>query len=325
MQSYGVLDPSLLGVVNTENMANVTTRVRFLKYLGNGISAPDLGFTLIEKMIVIAVVGILGGIAAPNLSRMLDRVKVDQATSEVRSALDETQREAIRGNKSCVLTLDLVQAEIRGTCLQSGNRDLPQKISLATNMKSNPGVALPGGGIGISSVTDTVLGLGVSNDRPTQIAISNGPEAPKASMTIQIISQSCSQDGNSQGSCGSSSSPTSSPTTTPTTKPASSPTLSPSSTPDPAKDVTNTPIPIQYGALGTPNFGIETNVRPPAKPADPSGKIVFYLADNERVAKKCIAISNTLGLTRVGSYEGDLDPAAMTDQGACTATGWTTQ
>jgi type II secretory pathway pseudopilin PulG len=304
-------------------MTKQTVQFRFLRYFGGEALTRHSGFTLIEKIIIVAVMGILGAVAAPNLSKLLDRVKLDQATQEVRSALDETQREAIRGNKSCVVTLNLVESKVTGTCLQSGNRDLPQKISLATNMVSNLDTSIPNGTArSTPTITDVVLALGLDGDRPTQVAAATEPNAPKASMTIQIISQSinsqtsssnCSATikGNTAGgsvavNCGNKSSGSSTSTTDPAEEP----------------EVTVMPIPVQYGALGTPNFAVVSAL---ARPADPTGKIVFYLADNEGVQKKCIAISNTLGLTRIGSYRGVLEPSKITDEGACTAAGWITQ
>ncbi|MEO0375720.1 MAG: type II secretion system protein [Cyanobacteria bacterium P01_A01_bin.17] len=299
---------------------------RFLQYFRGRWSTQHSGFTLIEKMIIVAVVGILGAVTAPSLSKMLDRVKLDQATKEVRSALDETQREAIRGNKSCIVTLNLVESEVTGNCLQAGNRNLPERISLATNMVSNLDVGLPSGTAETfppaadvaSTITDVDTGLGLSRDRPTKVAVATKPVAPKASMTIQIISQApaCSQTAGQQSSnnCGNKKS-------NQAQQGQSSPSPSPSpSSPPPGVSVT--PIPIQYGALGTPNFAVVSEL---SRPADPTGKIVFSLANNESVERKCIAISNTLGLTRIGSYRGDLEPSKITDEGACTATSWTTQ
>lgn len=316
------------GVFKTEAMTKQTVLFQFqlFQYLRERGSTRHSGFTLIEKVIIVAVVGILGAVAAPNISKLLDRVKLDQATKEVRSALDETQREAIRGNKSCIVTLNLVASEVTGSCLQAGNRRLPKRISLATNMVSNLGVGLPSGTTETpptatnvaSTVTDVDLGLGLSRDRPTQVAIATESVAPKASMTIQIISQAptCSQTAgqHSSNNCGKGNNAPKG-----KGKGQSNPAPSPQSNPS---GVSVTPIPIQYGALGTPNFAVVSAL---STPIDPTGKIVFSLANNDNVPRRCIAISNTLGLTRIGAYQGDLEPSKITDEGACTAASWTTQ
>lgn len=297
-------------VLNTGVMLRVPAKLRLLRSQRNKRLAPESGFTLAEKIIIVAVIGIVGAVAAPNLSRLLDRARLNRATSDVRSALDETQREAIRGNKSCQVTLDLVGAEVRGTCLQTGKRTLPKQISVATNMKANPDASLPHRETARPHVADIALRPVIDPERPAAMAPDSSAADPQASMTIHIISYHRLA---------------SAPTPTPTSTPSSTPT--PTTTPDPPPEerVRVIPIAIQYGALGTPNFAVETSVRPPTLPADPSGKIIFYLADNARVPKRCIAISNTLGLTRIGTYSGELEPAAITDRGTCTASGWTTQ
>jgi type II secretory pathway pseudopilin PulG len=79
---------------------------------------------------------------------------------------------------------------------------------------------------------------------------------------------------------------------------------------------TSNQVQITFGILGGSVFDVETEITPP--PTDPVGKIVFHLAETDE-NKPCLAISNTLGLTRSGTYLGDLNPAAITDSGTCTA------
>ena len=75
-------------------------------------------------------------------------------------------------------------------------------------------------------------------------------------------------------------------------------------------------IDITFGILGGSVFTVETNITPP--PTDPVGKVVFHIPD-ANLDKPCLAISNTLGLTRSGTYLGDISPTAITDNGTCTA------
>lgn len=101
-------------------------------------------------------------------------------------------------------------------------------------------------------------------------------------------------------------------------------------------------IRIDFGILGTAKFNVvdpdddlELSQTPklktgymemswqqsPQKSKDPSGKIVFYIANNPSVAKKCIVISNTLGLTRTGTYKGKINKSSkLTKKGICTTT-----
>jgi hypothetical protein len=83
-------------------------------------------------------------------------------------------------------------------------------------------------------------------------------------------------------------------------------------------------VEIKFGKRGSAEFSIFSAVLPPLLPADPTGKIVTFVK-NPKVAKKCVAISSTLGLTRMGTYTGSTNPADMTDTGICTAMNWTKQ
>lgn len=92
----------------------------------------DLGFTLAESLIVIAIGGILAAMAIPSAIAALNRAKLAQATDMVVASLQEAQREAIRSNRTCTLTLDKAAGKILGQqgCLLSGDRILPNEIKL---------------------------------------------------------------------------------------------------------------------------------------------------------------------------------------------------
>lgn len=276
---------------------------------------------------MVAVVGILAAITAPNVMAMLSRMKVEQAMNEVRNALDETQREAVRSNKICSLTLNFIDGTISGPCLLNGNRMLPREVGIATNLipdtaltkeaEENP-IATDAvfANAHPSILTDSMLGLGLSEKGNTQIAMlfeEQSPEAPEAAMVIQIISAAggnCNSKGKGIKHCiadkddddddddGGSS--------------GDSPT------------VNSRNIPVQFGVLGNPKFAIATPSGT-ALPTDPSGKIVLFLPTNQSAAKKCIALSQSLGLTRIGNYEGPLTPSDITTQGTCTASNWKKQ
>jgi type II secretory pathway pseudopilin PulG len=80
----------------------------------------------------------------------------------------------------------------------------------------------------------------------------------------------------------------------------------------------NSDVQIIFGILGTAEFGIQTE-SPTAN--DPSAKIVFFLDRSSIPDKKCIVISNTLGLSRIGQYSGATGGSAITDTGVCTTSG----
>lgn len=82
------------------------------------------GFTLIEILVIVIIIGILSAIAAPSFLAMLNKNKVNNALTEVRGALQEAQREAIRKSATCRITLDTANYKITSPCLVTGARDL---------------------------------------------------------------------------------------------------------------------------------------------------------------------------------------------------------
>jgi type II secretion system protein H len=209
------------------------------------------GFTLIEMLIIIMVMGILAAIAAPSFGSLLDSIKVNQTVTELRMSLQETQRHAIRANKVCETQFTNSNSNgngkkhgkkngrgaapntVQGNCLTSGDRVLPDGVDIATNIQSAP-----------------------------------------SSGTSPVASESTS---------------------------------------------------IRFVPSGSAEFTVASAAANPTLPADPTGKAVAYIPENQGVQKKCVAVSNTLGLTRIGTYTGDTDPAAITDTGICSALDWKQQ
>ncbi len=72
---------------------------------------------------------------------------------------------------------------------------------------------------------------------------------------------------------------------------------------------------LKFGVLGTAEFKVEKVI----DSDDPSGKFVFYMPETAVKDRKCIAISNTLGLTRVGVYSGSIKHSKDISKGTCTA------
>lgn len=268
--------------------------------------SPVSGFTLIEKMVIVAILGIVASISAPGVWGMLNRARLKQTVAEVRTALNETQREAIRGNKVCTVTLNFVDGKVTGSCLKTGDRNLASEISIATNLTndgSSPLTSKKG-----RVIADSQIVQGVSNGvSPSLIALSDlseqAEQASNAGMVVQVISP-C-QPLNS-GQCVQ----------------VAGDFVGDEDSPGTSKSGVSYDIPIRFGVLGNPDFSIVSNGN---SPTDPSGKIVFFFPDDAQGTKRCIAISNTLGLTRVGTYTGEMTPLAITTTGRCIAEKWDQQ
>jgi prepilin-type N-terminal cleavage/methylation domain-containing protein len=205
------------------------------------------GFTLIEMIIIIAIIGVLGAVATPSFTAMIDGMKVTQTVTDLQTALQDTQRQAIRKNQVCTVQVPQKNGNgngsengngnrngIMGNCLTSGSPVMPDNVNISTNMQSIVTVAV-------------------------------SPNLPLPNV-----------------------------------------------------------VEVKFGTLGSADFSVLSAVQLPLLPTDPTGKVVAFV-ENPNVPKKCVAISSTLGLTRVGIYTGSTTPADITDKGICTALDWKQQ
>lgn len=94
------------------------------------------GFTLIETMIIVVIIGILSAIAGPSFLGMLNRNKVNSVLSEMQGTLQQAQREAMRKSKACTVTLDTTKKIIGSDCSPTGVPILDSNIVIATNETS---------------------------------------------------------------------------------------------------------------------------------------------------------------------------------------------
>ncbi len=273
----------------------------------------EAGFTLIEKMVIVAILGIFASFSVPNVLGMLNRAKLKQTVVAVRTALNETQREAIRGNKICTVTLNFIDEKVTGNCLKTGDRNLASEVEIATNLIGNSPVTSDRIERPVQSDIEPRIGFN-NGSQPSLVALSKLPskgQTVSKGMVVQVITQ-CKTPSSSEVGLGDCKMHLAQ-------KFNDSDRASPSATPSPSASYS---IPIRYGVLGNPEFSV---VSEGTTPSDPTGKIVFFFSDDVQAKKHCIAISNTLGLTRVGTYTGDITPLAITNSGRCTAENWKTQ
>jgi len=99
------------------------------------------GFTLIEILVILIIIGILSAIAVPSFLAMLNRSKVNDALSQTRGALQEAQREAMRKSKTCTVvvpagsnvTLTSPSEDLDGDEVLDAGEDLNNNTVLDTN------------------------------------------------------------------------------------------------------------------------------------------------------------------------------------------------
>jgi prepilin-type N-terminal cleavage/methylation domain-containing protein len=93
------------------------------------------GFTLVEMLAVVIIIGVIAAIAAPNLLGWFNNNRVNEAMRQVEGALKEAQKQAIRTGKRCTIEITTNAISNYGTdgCLLS-NRNLNDLIQLDSNL-----------------------------------------------------------------------------------------------------------------------------------------------------------------------------------------------
>lgn len=71
--------------------------------LYDALKKSNKGFTLIEMITTVIVVGVIASIAAPNLLGMLNQTRVKDGLGQVEGAIREAQKLAIRRGKPCTI------------------------------------------------------------------------------------------------------------------------------------------------------------------------------------------------------------------------------
>jgi prepilin-type N-terminal cleavage/methylation domain-containing protein len=122
------------------------------------------GFTLIEMMVVVIIIGVIAAIATPNFLGMLNRNRINDAAQQVEGALKEAQRQALRNGKPCTVDIDRTNKKIKNPstngCLLS-NRDL-SKIDSSIQLDSST-ASIGFSGKGNITVTQPTIVVSMTN------------------------------------------------------------------------------------------------------------------------------------------------------------------
>ena len=77
----------------------------------------ESGFTLIEMMIVVAIISILSALAFPSLSTLIPRNRTKAAARELKGYMQKAKLEAIKQNSDCVVVFTPASGTDAGSCL----------------------------------------------------------------------------------------------------------------------------------------------------------------------------------------------------------------
>lgn len=81
----------------------------------------NAGYTLIEVLVVIAIVGILASIAAPTLFGFVTRSTMRSISSDFSSGLQRTRMEAVNRNMCATMCMTTTASNSAPTCVTSGD------------------------------------------------------------------------------------------------------------------------------------------------------------------------------------------------------------
>jgi hypothetical protein len=158
-------------------------------FLPKPSTVPNQGWTLIEMAIVSVIVGILSSLAIPSMMSGMGKSDLKSAMGQVKGAIQEAQRSAIKNGQSCTVTITTgTGAGVAGTPGVTGSPAgcISSSVNLASsqnksNVASGITLSIPTGSSPFSfsykGNTTSNLTIVLASDRTTQqycLVVSSG-------------------------------------------------------------------------------------------------------------------------------------------------------
>jgi len=103
------------------------------------------GFTLLELMVIVAIIGIMATFAAANIIDFIPRYHVKSAARQIRAELQKAKMEAVKRNEPCLVTFTAGNPGSFRTCFNSTNgscTDAGDQIFTDFDMTEYPNVQI---------------------------------------------------------------------------------------------------------------------------------------------------------------------------------------
>ncbi|NET01181.1 MAG: pilin [Sphaerospermopsis sp. SIO1G1] len=96
------------------------------------------GFTIVELLTIVVIVGILGALAGPSFLAWNQRKQADAAISSLEGAIKEAQRKAMSKSRTCNIAFDTTNPNepkitSADNCLPTGNRTVENVFLASSN------------------------------------------------------------------------------------------------------------------------------------------------------------------------------------------------
>ncbi|QCB45040.1 GspH/FimT family pseudopilin [Hydrogenophaga sp. PAMC20947] len=138
------------------------------------------GFTLIELMVAIGIMGVLTALAAPSFQSFFERYRVDAAVDEFNASLQLARVEAIRSNQQVVIRRQVGCATNNWGCGWQVFRDVNSNLTLEPGPNPTDDLLL--------QTTDVQPSVSITSNggTPDTIVINNFGQAPNAFQTLRF-------------------------------------------------------------------------------------------------------------------------------------------
>ena len=114
--------------------------------------------TLFEVSVVTVIMGILAAIGTPSMMGMIQGDRVEQGLNQVKSALQEGQKQAMRRSMACTISFNKTAdpptiTASNGECLVFSETELPNNVAMKTTSSLDSGVTFSFKGNSVTSGT----------------------------------------------------------------------------------------------------------------------------------------------------------------------------